>query len=491
MGRIGTGFKLVLVAVGLLATLAEPGVAEERPNVLLLSIDDLNDWVGVLDGHPQARTPHIDRLAREGTLFANAHCPAPVCTPSRAALVTGLSPSTTGLYFLRPHLPASDRAKRAPTLAERFEKAGYATLGVGKIYGGGDGRYFERYGGKKGGFGPRPDEKLSYPKGHPLWDWGAFPDRDAKMPDKKIADWAIDRLREDHDRPFFLAAGFFRPHVPMYVPEKWFRKHPPADRVKRPKVLEDNRHDLSRYAKLLTRPHPAPPHDWFVEHDAWRDAVRSYLASSTFVDHQIGRVLDALEATGQWKNTVVVLFSDHGWHLGEKQRWAKRSLWETSTQVPLVVTAPGFPKGQRTDKPVGLLDIFPTLLDLCGLPPNDAHEGRSLVPLLNNPDATWNRPVVTTYGPGNHAVRSERWRYIRYKDGSEELYDHSDDPAEWHNLADKEQYADVVKRLRERIPEQTHPVLGGKSTGNDSYGHQSYRAAEAVRKKQAEPSGDH
>jgi len=443
------------------AIAAETAAAASKPNVLLIAIDDLNDWVAVLGGHPQAKTPHIDALARRGVLFHNAHCQAPVCTPSRASLVTGLLPSTTGLYFLQPHIPASAEARKSVTLAERFAAEGYRTLGVGKIYGGGDGKNFQEYGGSMGGFGPRPKTKLNYPIGHPLWDWGEFPSRDDQMPDMQIADWAIERLKQKHDKPFFLAVGFYRPHVPLYVPAKWFKEHP-LEAVKLPATKNDDRADLPDYAKRLTIGHPAPRHEWFLENDQWKRAVQSYLASSTFVDHCVGRVLKALRESPHAKNTIVVLFSDHGWHLGEKQRWAKRSLWEDSTRVPLVIALPGDAEASQPRicrRPVGLIDIYPTLLDLCGAAPDKAHEGHSLRPLLADPAAAWPHAAITTFGRGNHTVKGDRFRYIRYVDGSEELYDHESDPHEWNNLAADPKLAEVKKRLAEFLPKNERPIM--------------------------------
>ena len=356
-----------------------PLLLPSPPNVVLITIDDLNDWVGCLGGHPQARTPSLDALAARGTLFTNAHCQAPVCTPSRASLFTGRLPSTTGMYFLQPNLSQVAGLADVVTLAERFAAEGYATLGVGKLYHGPEDRYFQTYGGAKGGFGPRPAEKLAYPQGHPLWDWGPYPASDAQMPDTKVADWAIARLAEEREGPFFLAVGFWRPHVPMYVPAPWFDAF--REQIRLPTTRADDRDDLPRYAAELTVGHPAPRHEWMVEHDAWRDAVHAYLASGSFVDHQVGRVLAALEASDHAGDTIVVLLSDHGFHLGEKQRWAKRSLWEESTRVPLILAGPGVPVGRR-DAGVGLVDVYPTLLELCGLSAQADLDGHSLVPLL-------------------------------------------------------------------------------------------------------------
>jgi arylsulfatase A-like enzyme len=443
---------------------------DARPNVLLIGVDDLNDWVGALDGHAQASTPNVDQLAQRGTLFTNAHCQAPVCRPSRASLMTGLYPSTTGLYFLNPSIEQSKVARQVPTLPERFAKAGYRTLGVGKLFHWKHRPYFDEYGGRFGGMGPRPEEKISYPRGHPLWDWGAYPKRDAQMPDHKVADWAIKRLNKaaKTNQPFFLGVGFFRPHVPMYAPQKWFDQHPRGN-VELPQTFTDDRDDLSRYAKLLTTPDPAPPHEWLVENNEWRHAVQAYLACTTFADHQVGRVLDALRNSEAADNTVVVLFSDHGFHLGEKQRWAKRTLWETSTRVPMIVAGPGAPAGQRSNRPVGLIDIYPTLLDLTGIERAAHLEGRSLTPLLADPAAEWNRPIRTSFGKGNYAVRSNRWRYIRYADGSEELYDRANDPRERHNLAEKDKYDNIKARLREHLPDTAAPILGQGSTGHRHY----------------------
>lgn len=438
-----------------------PASADAPPNVLIISIDDLNDWTGCLTGHPQAKTPNIDRLAQRGTLFRNAHCQAPICTPSRASLVTGLFPSTTGLYFLQPKLEASEIATRRPHLLQQFAQAGYHTMGAGKfVHGGNDGKHYQEYGGGMGGFGPVPDQKLTELEGLKLWDWGPFPQNESRMPDRQIADWVSERLQQKHDRPFVLVAGFWRPHVPMYAPPKWFELFPP-DQVQLPKVQANDRDDLPEYAKLLTVGHPAPRHEWFVEHRAWKDAVRAYLASVAFVDHCVGRVLNALENSDYRKNTIVVLFSDHGWHLGEKERWAKRSLWNDSTRVPLIVSAPGFEGGVACDRPVGLIELFPTLLELAGKPPRQDLDGRSLVPLMKDPSATWDRPVLTTFGPRNHSLRSTRWHYIRYADGSEELYDHENDPHEWRNLAGGERHADVMARMRQALPTQNaEPVIG-------------------------------
>lgn len=443
--------------------------AEKRPNVLFITVDDLNDWVGVLGGHPQAKTPNIDRLARRGVLFTNAHCQAPICNPSRPCMLTSRLPSSTGLYFLSPNFRQSDVLKNAVTMPEQFAAEGYRTLGVGKIFHGGDKNFFQSYGGKFGGFGPRPKEKISYPIGHPLWDWGAFPETDAQVPDTKIATWAIEQLQKKHDKPFFLAVGFYRPHVPLFAPPKWFAMHP-LDSVQLPKVIAGDRDDLTSYGKDITLGTPAPPHRWFVENKQWKHAVQSYLACVSFADSCVGRVLDALDASGQADNTIVVLCGDHGWHLGEKERWAKRSLWERSTKVPMIVSVPGLKHNVRSDQPVSLIDLYPTLIDLCRLKPNPKHEGHRLTPLLHDPQADWSHMAITTFGPHNHAVRSRYWRYIRYGDGSEELYDHRRDDNEWRNVASDPQNAKVLAEHRRHLPKvNLPPVKNVAGTGYQDY----------------------
>ena len=449
------------------------GLATEKPNIVLISIDDLNDWVGCLDGHPQARTPNIDRLAEMGSLFENAHCQSPVCNPSRASMMTGRYPHTTGVYFLSPDLKKAPVLKGVKTMPEVFAANGYETMATGKIFHGGDKRFFQRYQ-PSGGFGPRPEKKISQPHGHPLWDWGAFPEKDEMMPDVKAAKWAIDQLRKKHDKPFFMGVGFYRPHVPMYAPKKWFDMHPRKGIVL-PKVRDDDRDDLSQYAIDLTNlKHVSPTHDWVKKAGQWDHAVQSYLASVTFADHCVGMVLDALNSSEHADNTIVVLFSDHGFHLGEKQRWAKRTLWEDGTRVPMVIAAPGFKKNQRIRKPAELLDVFPTLLELAGLPADSNQEGQSLVPLMKNPIGEWGHPAITSFGLGNYSIRSERYRFIQYLDGSRELYDLQNDPHEWSNVAADPLNQSIVEQHAKFIPAKQHPVLPGNSTG-----HQAYAAANA------------
>ena len=442
--------------------------ASKKPNVLLISIDDLNDWVGCMGGHPQAKTPNIDRVAKMGTLFNNAHCQSPVCNPSRASMMTGRYPHTSGVYFLSPDLKEAPVLKNLKTMPEVFADHGYKTMAAGKIYHRGDKRFFQEYL-PTGGFGPRPPKKISQPHGHPLWDWGIFPDDDNVMPDMKCAKWAVDQLSQKHDKPFFMGVGFYRPHVPMFATKKWFDMHP-KDKIKLPAVLSDDLNDLSQYAIDLTNlEHVSPTHEWVTGAGQWEHAVQSYLASVTFADHCLGLVLDALEKSKYADNTIIALFSDHGFHLGEKERWAKRSLWEDGTRVPVVVVAPGHKASQKTNRPAELLDIFPTLLELAGLPKDETQEGQSLVPLMKNPKREWKHPAITSFGLGNYSIRSTNYRFIQYFDGSRELYDLRDDPHEWKNLIENPKMPQVIQEHASFIPQKQHPILPGNSTGHKAY----------------------
>jgi arylsulfatase A-like enzyme len=448
-----------------------PAVAAEKPNVLFISIDDLNDWVGPLGGHPQVKTPNMDKLAARGTTFTNAHCQSPLCNPSRTSILTGLRPSTTGVYALSPWFRTSDKLKTHATIFQWFKQNGYATLTGGKIFHDAYPPKTDRKDngpevdvwGTHGGFNTRPKVKfVTTPDNIALMDWGVYPEKDEDCFDHDVGSWAVEQLRNPPKGPFFLAVGFRHPHVPCYAPGKWFELYP-EDKLVMPPVKADDRADLPRFADYLHWKLPEPRLKWLEEAKQWKPLVRAYLASVSFADMQVGRVLDALAASGLEKNTVVVLWSDHGWHLGEKGITGKNTLWERSTRVPLIFAGPGIAAGAKCERPAELLDVYPTLAELAGLPANPANEGLSLLPQLKNADAARERPAVTTHNPGNHAVRTERWRYIRYADGSEELYDLVADPNEWTNLAGEAKHAEVKKQLAKWMPEKSTPPLPGSA----------------------------
>jgi arylsulfatase A-like enzyme len=294
--------------------------------------------------------------------------------------------------------------------------------------------------------------------------WGAIDVKDEEMLDVKVANWAISELEKSHDKPFFLACGFTKPHLPWYVPQKYFDMHP-LDEIILPKKKDDDREDLPEFGKKLAREvhtistgqnhikSGKEDHELVLKYDQWHKGVQAYLATISFVDAYVGKLLDALENSEYADNTIVVLWGDHGWHLGEKQHWRKHALWENTTRTPLIISAPkSIEKNRLCESPVSFIDIYPTLIELCGLPEREELDGKSFVPLLHNPDAKWDKPVLTTYGKGNHAIRTERWRYIHYFDGTDELYDHQKDPEEWKNIADVPKYRSVIEELKNSLP---------------------------------------
>ena len=438
-----------------------PALGADKPNILFIAIDDQNDWIGCLGGHPQVKTPHIDRLAARGTLFTNAHCQSPLCNPCRTSLMTGLRPSTTGVYGLAPWIREVEQFKGVVTLPQYLAKHGYRTYSTGKIYHGGYGRRkqdkeFDELG-PPAGVGVRPREKLvDTPSKHPLVDWGVFDHKDEDKGDWKVAGWAVETLDAKPQDPFFLSVGFFLPHVPCYATQKWFDLYP-EDTLQLPPVKRDDRDDTPRFSWYLHWTLPEPRLKFLEESGQWKNLVRSYLACTSFVDSQVGRVLDALERNGYADNTVVVLWSDHGWHLGEKLITGKNTLWDRSTRVALMFAGPGATSGARCPKPAELLDIYPTLVELCGLPAKADLQGHSLCPQLADAEAAREFPAITTHCADNHGIRSENWRYICYADGSEELYDMRADPNEWHNLAGDPRYAEVIEQHRRWRPKTSAP----------------------------------
>ncbi len=452
-----------------------PARAAEKPNILFIAIDDQNDWIGHVGGHPMAKTPHLDALAERGTTFLNAHCNAPLCNPSRTSLLVGLRPTTTGVYGLAPWFRTLPEWEDRVTLPQHFANSGYRTMAAGKIFHFGTGGPGQRGKGKgpkaaaasaavpvefqvRGptpGVGVKPEKKLIPPApmgDHPLMDWGVFPHQDEDKGDYQVASWAVERIEEATEgEPFFLAAGFFLPHVPCYATQKWFDLYPDDDSVL-PVIKRDDRDDTPRFSWYPHWNLPEPRLKWVEENNQWRNLVRSYLACTSFVDAQVGRVLDALEKKGLADNTIVVVWGDHGWHLGEKAITGKNTLWDDGTRVPLIFAGPGVTSGQRCTQPAELLDIYPTLVELAGLPTRDDLEGLSLKPQLDDAATARERPAVTSHNKGNHGVRSENWRYIRYADGSEELYDMRKDPNEWTNLAGDAQYADIIAAHKKWLP---------------------------------------
>jgi arylsulfatase A-like enzyme len=476
---------IISAAMLLIIPAAAHGKEVSRPNVLMIIADDLNDWIGCLDGHPDARTPNIDRLARRGLLFENAHCAAPVCNPSRVATMTGRRPSSTGIYDNKPVW--HEVMPGVTSIPQHFQANGYYTAGGGKVYHHPPGfnrksdwnEYFDQAfdGHYQAGQAAGDDmSDFAWPEGYPLngipevkslgrpprnakeFDWGPLDKSDDETGDGRMIRWAEDFLADPPDEPFFLAAGIYRPHLPFYAPHKYFDMYPPND-ITPPLIKEDDIDDLPE-AGLLMAEQRREDLELVRQHGQYKHILQAYLASVTFCDAMVGRLLDALDSSPAAENTIIVFWSDNGWHFGEKEHLHKMTLWARSTRLPLIIAAPGVTQPETsTSRPVSFVDLFPTLNELCDLPQSENLDGTSLVPLLIDPNRSWEQPALVTYLQGNHAVCDEQWRYIRYADGGEELYDHENDPNEWTNLAERPDFDDVIAELSVWLPEVDAPSL--------------------------------
>jgi len=453
----------LLLAPGLLlgapkTSKKRPGSAAGKPNVLFIIADDLRDYVGWMGGHPQARTPHMDRLAKLGMRFTNAHCNYALCNPSRTSLLTGMLPSSSGVFGNEQDWRRSVQILGKATLPEHFQAAGYQTLAGGKVFhanhGGPEGRLSGWHGGRRGfeldaAWSERfPETGVQIPdlpvhtgqnfNGMDIWhwDWGKIDVPDELTDDGAVVGWAAEKLRKKAAKPFFLTVGLYRPHSPWYVPKRYFDLFP-LEGIQLPELKADDLADVPAFAKGHEK--PGGHHDEIVKRGKWKEAVQAYLANVAFCDAMLGRLLEALESGPNAAKTIVVFTSDHGWYLGEKQMWHKGKLWEATTRVPLTILAPGVTQPDTmSGEPVSLIDLYPTLCELTKVKAPEHLDGHSLVPLLKDPASKSPAPAITVMGGGqkaSYAARTEQWRYIRYADGSEELYDQSGDPMERNNLA--------------------------------------------------------
>jgi arylsulfatase A-like enzyme len=471
-----------LIFLALVAAFASSAVAATKSrsaygkqNVLFIIADDLRDYTGWLGGHSQSVTPNMDRLAKLGMRFTNAHCNFALCNPSRTSLMTGLLPSSSGVFGNEQDWRRSVQIAGKPTLPEHFKQQGFLTAAAGKVFhanhGGPEGRLNGWHGGRRGfeldaAWDQRfPSTGVQIPdlpvhtgqnfNGLNIWhwDWGGIPVEDDKTDDGQVVAFAADFLGKKQKKPFFFALGLYRPHSPWYVPQKYFDALP-LESIKLPEVKADDLDDLPAIAK----PGKDGYHAEIVAKNLWKEAVRAYLANVAFCDAMLGRVLEAVEKGPNAKNTIIVFTSDHGWYFGEKQMWHKGKLWEPTTRIPLSVYAPGVTQPESVSaQPVALIDLYPTLCDLVKVSKPEHLDGTSLKPLLADPAAKRDKPAITCMGGGKnagYAARDERWRYIRYSDGSEELYDHQNDPNEWANLAAKPEHAAEKTRLAAFFPQE-------------------------------------
>ena len=449
------------------------------PNVLFIAVDDMNTDLGCY-GHPQVKTPNIDKLAARGVRFDRAYCQFPLCSPSRVSLMTGYRPDTTKIFELQTDFRKST-LPNAVTLPQTFSKAGYYAARVGKIfhYGnpgqiGTDGlddaaSWQERF--NPSGRDKKEEDKITnYTKGG-LGSALCFLQADGtdeEQTDGKVAAQAIQMMEDHKDKPFFIACGFFRPHCPYIAPKKYYDMYPPGS----VSVVADPPGHTGTVLDPAKSTKPYP--NYGLTDDKLNEAKRAYYATITFTDAQVGKVLDALDRLKLADNTVVVFWSDHGYLLGEHGLWMKQSLFEQSARVPMIVAAPGRKgNGQASPRTVEFIDIYPTLAALAGLtPPADLH-GASLVPLLDNPRAKWDRPAFTQVWRGTypgHSVRTERWRYTEWDNGKKgaELYDHDADPREMTNLAADPKFASVRAELQSKVranwPADSFSNAGGPKT---------------------------
>ena len=444
---------LSIVALLLSAFLSTHAAEASKPNVLFIAVDDLNHWVGHLGRNPQTRTPNIDRLAKMGVTFMRAYCAAPICNPSRTALLSGQRPSVTGVYDNSQ--PFRDAVKVEESLVTQFKNAGYDTLGMGKLWHGGLGwpEQWTATGGREGGGGAKvKDRSIGGIK------FGILEGGDEGVSDTHIANYGIAELGKQHTKPFFLTLGFHKPHMPWNVPQKYYDLHP-LDKIELPPHRTNDLNDLPPAAVKMAK--PSGDHADVLASGRWKEAVQAYLAAISYLDGQVGRVLDAFDKSAYATNTIICFWGDHGWHLGEKEHWRKFALWEEATRAPFIWVVPGMTKpGGVCERTVDFMSIYSTLCDVAGVPVPQHVEGANIRPLLANPKAEWGLPALTTHGFQNHAVRSERWRYIRYANGDEELYDHTKDEYEFTNLAGKSPEFDMVKRhLATSFPKVNNPAL--------------------------------
>ena len=461
----------------------------KQPNVLFLAVDDMNDWIGSLGATPRAITPNLDKLAARGVNFLNAHTPGVYCAPARAAIFSGQYASTTGCYRSSDYFTDHPEIEGLPL---SFSKAGYATLGVGKLYHhmpgsidvrGWDEFYLRKPSQRKEGWSldnwteetPFPDpfpasvfNKGKEIKGGLFLEWAGLPnDKEEEMADTIRVNWAAEQLGKKHDKPFFLACGIYAPHFPNYCPQKYFDLYE-RDKIELPPIKVDDLEDLPERMKRAKTAR-SKIHKELEAKGAVKDAIHGYLACMSYADAMMGRVLDALEKSPYADNTIVVLWSDHGYHHGEKYDWGKHTLWERTSNVPFIWAGPGVKRGAVTDVTASLIDIYPTFVEMCGLPkPHQKLEGTSLVSTLEKPKLAKDRDVYLPYmAPGEYAVINKDWRYITYGDDGEELYDLKSDPNEWNNLAENPNYEDTKRLLRKSAPKKFSPAAPKRTIGKD------------------------
>ena len=480
--RHGLLYVLVILSVSIQACSRYSGAdaKTDQPNILFFALDDLNDWINPL-GYRQAITPNLNRLAESGVMFTNAHAPGVYCAPSRTAIFTGLQATTTGCYQNEVYF--YDYPELVP-LQMAFQQGGYDTWGAGKLFhhrGGyvdlrGWNEFFARSTeikemgyemGSRGSDMPLPDPFPYSPYyrktgkeviGGLFLEWGPIPD---SLEDRMIAvqrtKWVCDLLSKPHDKPFFIGLGLYTPHFPNYAPQKYFDMYD-LSQIQVPYLKKDDLDDLPEGIRQQMINRRRMHQETLEEIDAVKEAVRGYLAAVTYADAMLGRVLDALEENGHADNTIVIMWSDQGYHLGEKGQWGKHTLWKQTTRVPFIISGANLPKNKKVNATVSLIDLYPTLIDLCNLPAQHEMDGISLLPVLKDPGSATDRNLlIPSNERGSYAVVNEKWRYIYYRNGTEELYNVQQDPEEWYNLAEDDTFRPVIDNLKQAVPDEFHP----------------------------------
>ncbi|MCM2679063.1 sulfatase [Echinimonas agarilytica] len=461
--------------------ISQQSMPSQKPmNVLMIAVDDLNNYVGVWGG--DAITPNIDRLAAEGVMFQNAYAAVPACNPSRVAVLTGQRPEITGQYTNNGNFRHRPGGEDRVTLPQYLQRHGYDTIASGKI--------FHHSRGLKSQAAPLSDDRswtyqsstetgtagaheyvnedgwakwhggLSEYDGLPIKDyirehgiWGPIEQAKEQTGDFKTAQFCQDQLQQERDKPFFLACGIFRPHSPQLAPKEFFDLYP-LEQIKLPELADDDMQDIPQIAQTnwssgfarLVKSRP----------DEWRRAMQGYLASTSFADAAIGKMLTALENSDYKDNTIVVLWSDHGFQLGHKDRWEKFTMWRQGANAPMIIKVPG-QAAKMVQEPVSLVDIYPTIVSLLDLPVGQQLSGHDLTPLLSTNSDAWPHAAVITYQQGNHGILRDHWNYIRYQDGTEELYDHRSDPNEQRNIVNQPSSKAIVQKMQQWIPDVQIP----------------------------------
>jgi choline-sulfatase len=439
---------------------------EQKPNVVFICVDDMNGY-GLLKEYAPLKMPYMDKLREQAVVFTNSYCAAPVCMPSRASFFSGKYPHNTGNYLNgATSWIDSEVLQQVEIMPEFFKRNGYETWAGGKIFHGPipedrEEAMFDNSPVYKGGFGPYPRPGNLLMNDDKWWGVDSFPDEE--FPDIKNADAAIDFLNQQHEKPFFLYYGLWRPHTPFTAPKRFFDMYD-INEITIPEGYNPaDLDDLPEQGKQLAKNGFSGGRRFLVSGastpDMWKKMIWGYCATNSFADWNLGRVIEALDQSAYSKNTIVVVISDNGFHCGEKDHWEKSTLWHMADYVPMLIRTPET-KGSVCTNPVSLVDIYPTLAEYCGLgQPQSKLDGISIVPYIKNPAMKSERAVLTTYGEHYSGVTDGWYRYIQYPDGSEEFYDHEMDPHEWNNIISNPDIQRIKEKLQQEIPKEWYPSV--------------------------------